>query len=349
MSRKNNIRWRDNDRTELRELRRKAAAKVSYQREKLIKKGKPYEASQLPKIPTVKEFEKNIQSRKDYNREIAELKNFIKTGNKFSIDKNTEKSLHATVRDFGTKVDRLYKRAKTQGERAALPQKITSDELLKMAPSKEGLKQLISEYKGFLKPGAEELVSLPDTKHNIRLTKWQNELMEDKLAKINEARAREREIWKETDVKYGGKSAGYKQGQARMDKGDFDELHPMKKYNFSSTHADLKEKLNLMMRESQEGYWETRTELARLNYVGKLERVLGNDEVGKELLKKIKGMPLDDFKRTLLSEDDIFLLLYDLETQPENYETLRNTVWNEWFPDRDIYEVIDEIADRTGV
>lgn len=348
MSGRNNIRWRESDLQELRRLTKNYNAKIARQRAKLIDQDQRYQASQLPPKRSVRELRQAIETRRDLNRELSEMQNFIDTGIKFTVDANTKKSLTATVRDFNLKVDRLYAKAKTQGERASLPEKISEEELLKNASSKGALIRDIKEFKGFLRRGAETLEELPDSKFNIKLTRWQKETMEKRLEEINEARARELEAWKATEVKYGGKSAGYTQGQARMRTGDFEEFSPMKLYNYSSTYSDMREKFKVMLRESQEGYWEARTELARINYTEKLDGVIGNHPIGKMLLKQIKALPLDEFKRTLKGEDDLFLLLYELEKHPDNYELVLEEIWGEWNPDKDMYEALDEYIDKVG-
>ena len=346
MPRQSNIRWRENDLAELRRVVKNYNAKLSRQRTKLIEQDQRYQASQLPKRASVRELREAIGTRGEFNKEIERMQGYISTGDRFTIDQNTKKSLYATTRKFNAKLDRLYGKAKTQGDRASLPERLDPEELKKIASSKEELKSMLRDYKGFLKRGAEELVELPDSKHNIKLTKWQKSVMEDRLATINENREKELQAWKETQVKYGGKEAGYTQGQARMDTGDFDEFSPMKLYNYSSTYTDMREKMRLIMRESQEGYWDARTELARINYTEKLDRILGEHPIGKLLLKKIKGMELDDFKRTLKSEDDLFLLLYELEKHPDNYDIILEEIWNEWLPDQDMYQVYDDYISR---
>lgn len=348
MSKPSNIRWRESDLQELRRLAKNYNAKIARQRAKLIAEDKRYLASQLPPKVSVREMRKEIGTRKQFNSQLDEMQNFINTGNKFRVDGNTEKSLHATVRDFNLKVDRLTRRAKTQGERAAIPEKISVDDLIKNASSKDSLVRDIQEYKGFLRRGAEKLVELPDSKFNIKLTQWQKDTMDKRLSEINEARARELKEWQETQVKYGGKEAGYQQGQARMDTGDFDEFSPMKLYTYSSTYSDMREKFKLIMRESQEGYWDARTELARINYTEKLDSIIGNHPIGKMLLKHIKQMDLKDFKRTLKGEDDLFLLLYELEKHPDNYDRVLEEIWGEWMPDKDMYDAMDEYLDKMG-
>lgn len=344
MSKQSQIRWRETDLAELRRVVKNYNAKLSRQRSKFIANDERYQASQLPKKASVRELRPAIETRRDFNTEINRMQNFITTGERFTIDQNTKKSLYATTRDFNAKIDRLAARAKTQGERAALPAKISPDELTKIAANREELKAFISDYKGFLKRGAEQLVSLPESKHNIKLTKWQKEVMDKRIMTINEARAREKALWEQTKVKYGGKEADYTQGQVRM--GDPEEFTPMKLYNYSSTYSDMREKMRLVMRESQEGYWDARTELARINYTESLDRIMGEHPIGKMLLKHIKGMDLNDFKRTLKGEDDLFLLLYELEKHPDNYDVILEEIWNEWLPDKDMYEEYDSYISR---
>lgn len=346
MSRRPSIRWREDDLADLRRVVKNYNAKISRQRKKLIEADRRFEASQLPSRASVRELRKEIGTRREFRTQLETMQNFIDTGMKFKLDENTKRSLTATVRDFNAKVERLSGRARSQGARAALPEKLDVDYLLKNASSKESLIRDIKDFKGFLKRGAEKLVELPESKHNIKLTAWQKETMERRLEEINQAREQELQAWRETEVKYGGKSAGYKQGQARMDTGDFDEFEPMKLYNFSSTYGDMREKFKLMLRESQDGYWDARTELARINYTEKLDRVIGDHPIGKMLLKHINSLDLKDFKRTLKGEDDLFLLLYELEKHPDNYDIILEEIWNEWKPDVDMYEELDKYIDR---
>ena len=346
MSKQSKIRLRENDLNELRRVVKNYNSKLARQRTKLIENDERYQASQLPKKASVRELRAAIETRKEFNAELSRMKNYIATGERYNIDQNTKKSLYATTRDFNKKLDRLYAKAKTQGEKAALPERLDPEQLIRSSSNKEELKSFIKDFKGFLKRGSEELVELPNSKHNIKLTKWQKEFMEKRLELINESREHEKAVWAATEVKYGGKSTGYTQGEARVGMGEPDEFKPMNLYNYSSTYSDMREKMRLIMRESQEGYWDARTELARINYTEKLDRIMGNHPIGKMLLKHIKTLDLDDFKRVLKSEDDLFLLLYELENHPENEETILEEIWNEWQPDKDMYEELDNYIRR---
>lgn len=336
MSKGSKIKWRESDLKELRRLTKNYNAKVARQRDKLIEQDKRFRASYVPDKASVRELRKTITTRKEFNAELDRMRNYIDTGLSFKLDETTKKSLRATVRDFNSKIDRLNKSVK--GGIAGLPEKISSKWILDNVTSKEGLVKELREFKEFLKPGAEELVALPDTNLNIKLTKWQKESMEKRLEAINAARKAELEAWKKTAVTVGGKPTGYTQGEVRMDKGDFHELGPMTLYSASSTYTDMKEKYRLMIREGQEGYWDARTKLARINYIEKMERVLGGHPIGEMILDKMKTVDLSQFRRTLKGEDDLFLLLYEIEKHPDNYDTLLEEIWGEWEPGKDMYE-----------
>ena len=170
--------------------------------------------------------------------------------------------------------------------------------------------------------------------------------MEKTEKEINIAREKERQEWLETEVKYGGKKAGYTQGQARMDKGDYEKFYPMHAFTESQDYTDLHSKLRTMMRERQPGYWERRTELAKINYVEKLKQIVGNHPIGKKIIVHVNRLPTSDFKRTLLGDDDIFALIYELERHPENFESVLEQIFGEWFPEKDMYEELDKILNR---
>ena len=346
------MRWRQTDQDELRRITRNYNAKIKREREKLLRqyeeylkdptghseyKHARYAAAQLPQKASVRDLKKGLSTRKEYKQEIERMQNYIDTGRKVKMDGQLERSLHATVRDFNYKVNKLSKNAKNQGELAALPARLNMEKILRNANNRDELMRDLKEYRKFLEKGAEDLITLDDTKFNIKITKWQKEAMERGLSEVNANRDAEQKAWFATAVKYGGKEAGYTQGQARMDKGDF-ELRPMTMYSYSSTNSDMKRKLDTIMRERSMDYWNGRTELARLNYVSKLDSLVGDSKIGKKLIRRINSLDLNDFKRTLKGEDDLFLLLYDLEKNPENYEMLLETIWNEWFPDEDFYD-----------
>lgn len=340
MPRQPEIRWRESDLQELRRVVKNYNAKITRERNKLLKEEKRYQAAQLPKKASVKELRQAIGTRKEFKQELSTLQNYIKTCENYLIDGNTRKSLHATVRDFNMKIDKLQVKIKKEGlSGAQLPDKISAHKLKNLAKDKENLQRLIKEHKEFLHRGAEEMQELPNTQLNIKLTKWQYDLMQQGVEEVNKLRAQERKAWEQAEVKYNGKSAGYTRGEAGQIGMDADgKLPDMTLYTKWAEYHDLKKKWELIIRERQKGYWDARTELARVNYMQTVKNCMGNDPVGRLIIREINKMPLEDFKRNLTEQGDLFDIQYRFKE--EGNESARteilNRIWNEWFPDKDL-------------
>lgn len=347
MSKQYHIRWRESDNEALRKAVKNYNAKITRDKKKLLAQEKRYEAANLPKKVSIKDLRQEIQTRKDLNKTLGELRNFSKTGDKFVIDKVTQKSLTATVRDFNKKVTRLTETAHKKGKPVSpYPDTIDETDLKKLARDKQNLTRLIKEHKEFLHRGAEELVELPGTNLNVKLTKWQHKLMTEGIEEVNARRAQEREEWGKTAVKYGGKSAGYTRGEIGMDMGG--TLPDMSFYTKWTEPHDLKYKMRLIIKERQEGYWTARTDLARINYIETVKDAFGNDPVGQLIIKKVEGLPIEDFKRVLSSDDDLFDLQYGFKIEKDETRRteLLNRIWNEWFPDTDLQTELDKYINK---
>lgn len=385
MSRRSKIRWKNNELEELRKLTRSYNAKLKRERDKLINQDKRYEAAHLPGKSSLVELKH--MSRKEMEKERARMTAYVKTGQKYAIDKKTDQSLHSTVRDFNAKVDRLtknieketkraildrqalkremkglqksseeYKALQTkidelnnivnakQGRLAALPEKIKRDQLVREAGDSKELQNNLKVFRGFLKAGSEELVDVPNNNNdNIKETKWQRDIFSQYKPGIDARRERELQEWKDAEAKFGGESTGLTHEQLGMKNEDY-RLQPLNIYNPSSTNADLKKKLKLVMREKNENYWNARTELARINYLETMDSLIGDEEVGKTLMKTIGSMSVKDFKRVLTENDDLWQLLYDLK-HADNKEAVLQKIWAEWRKD-DYFEWYEAWLDK---
>jgi len=336
MSEQPAIRWRESDIRLLRTAVRLYNTRLNKERKEFLANEERYKAAQLPNNVSVQEMRQSITTRKEFNQTVKQLEHYRKTGERFKLDKNTEKSLHATVRDVNKKIDRLQEQAKKKGlSGAQYPKKISANKLKELSKDKENVQRLIKDYKKFLHKGAEDLIELPNTQLNIKITKWQYYLMQEGIEEVNKNRALEREAKAQAEVKYGGKSAGYTQAQVGMDMQG--ELPDMQLYNKWTEYHDLDYKLQLIYRERQQGYWDAKTELARINYMQTVKDCLGNDPVGKRIIKEINKMPLEDFKRQLTEQQDLWELLYRFkEADNKARKEVLHLIWNEWFPDKDM-------------
>ena len=387
MAKQSKIRWKDNELDELRKLTRNYNAKLKRERDKLINNDKRYEAAHLPenasmvtlKHMTRKDMEKErsrmthyvktgeryeVNSKvermahstaRDFNAKITKLEKNIERETKAAINerrdlkkqmKGMQKNSDA-YKKASEKVEQLDKVVNAkQGRLAALPQKISSKQLKREASDVKELEANLKLYKGFLKRGAEDLVDVPGNNNNTKQTKWQRDLFAQLKPGIDARRAKELQDWKDTEVKYGGVSTGKTHAEMGMTNDDY-RLQPFNPYNASATNADLRKKLNMAMREKNKDYFDARTRLARDNYLRTMERILGNDEAGKLLMQTIKKMSLDDFKRVLTEEDDLWGLLYDLKTAVDDAsrKIILSRIWSEWRKD-DYFEWLDSYLDK---
>jgi hypothetical protein len=282
---------------------------------------------------------KNIQTRKEFKAELERMSTYVDKGYQFKIDKTTEKKLDKTVAEFNSKIDRIREdikkssisENKKRGELAALPEKLNKRQLINTIQTKEMMVNLISDFREFLVDGAEELVKLPNTQNNLKMTKWQKEWAEKKLVFINEQRRKEREARDKIEVMYNGKKAGYTRDQIGMNKGDHD-IRDRELYHYSDKYDDLRVRMNLILREMQPNYWDARAKVSREAYLEKLKNLTGDYPIGKKIYEYVKQLPLEHFKRVWESDNNLFGLLYDLEKiGPEGQSQIYKEIWDEWF------------------
>lgn len=344
MSKRSGIRWRDADNAELRRIVKNYNAKLSRTRKKLEAGGEILEASRLPHKASVKELREAIGTRREFNQIRKNMQNFIDYGYTFQANFQTHRHLENVVAKFNAKVDRIAGKRKGKGMNrqsayAPLPEKLTIRDVIKNASNLEALREDIEIYEGFLKRGAETLIDLPGTKHNIQITKWQKDTSERLINEvINPNRQKRLEEYKQAQVKYGGREAGYKHGDVRMDKDDFEEFAPMNLFTYSTDYTGLKKKFKLIMAESQSDYWEARTNLAKANYLDAIMRNLPSCRFRDLLVEHVSKVSIDSFYRVLKSEVDLFIQLYKYKEHPEQWDIIQQEIWNEWLPDVDMYE-----------
>ena len=190
-----------------------------------------------------------------------------------------------------------------------------------------------------MEDGAEDIVIL-DTKNNTKTTKWQKDATEAAIAEANAAREKEKEEWRKTKVKYGGKEQDYTNEELRMGR-ETSEFDPLSYYNENARESDLNRMFKQAMRERKAGYWDRRTQIAKENYTDIVKRYIGQTDAGRMILAELEDMDLSEFKRILTAEADLFADVYTAhKANPEGYQTAVARVWSDWHPDEDMDEAI---------
>lgn len=339
MSREYNIKWRENDRERLRKAVKNYNAKIS----RIEKK---YEANEesgqfeknaeigiekhlLPRRASAASLTESIKTRREFNRAVARLESFSKRGGEYKMDwkKAEEKRLSAAVKAFNEKVEQLSA-GMSEREKAALPEPANYKQLKKIIGTRQDLKREVKALQRFLKSGAEEIVIMPGTNNNLKLTKWQLEEMERRLPGVNEAREMVRKKIADIDMTDRGKKTGYTRGNVGMGKAEEHALSPVNISTPEMNRPDLTRKFRQIMRESQSDYWDRRDEILRKNYIQGIEQNFprGADDI----IDIIENMDFKEFRKVFEAEGGNFDPLYPPRGEEEYQEYLSalRAIWD---------------------
>lgn len=344
----------------LRSISKKHNDKVYREKKKLREENKSVATANLPPTVKIRQAKLDIGNWKDYDKAIKKADSFIRYGASYAMTDKQKERVDKTVKNFNAKRERLLTAARKKVENgkmthnqfsayeASLPRELTRRDLVSGAYSTKGLNENIRRFKRFSKRGAEKLVDVPGNYNNLKVTNWQYTEMLEMAAIANDRRAEERLLWQQADLKYGGKAAGYNRDAVGMDKGDYG-FAPLEAFTMSSTAYTSHRKFHALMREAQGEHWDRRTAIAKENYLKELRRVLRDDTVGRELYDYINSLPLSEFKRTLISEMEPFMDLYEVEVSRKEaeYTSAVEKVWNTWmgekeFPGAEYHELTAE-------
>lgn len=237
-----------------------------------------------------------------------------------------EKELKRIVKNFNAKITRLEK--KNPKEKGALPERESVKHLKQLISTRADLKRELNSLKRFSQKGAEEIITAPDNKYNLKLTKWQKEEMTRRAGVVNRRRKQRLKEISEEEVMHRGKKLGYKKGELGMGSYDENSLKPINAFTPSMNRADLKAKSDVLKRESQSNYWKKREDLHKANYIKSLEENLGGGSDVKQIIRQIEGMSYDQFRKIFESENAIMEHSYPLddEQRKEEIEFLKS-VW----------------------
>lgn len=240
-----------------------------------------------------------------------------------------DEELRKAVKNFNAKIDRLAK--KDPKSKSALPEKVTVRQMKELVSTRQDLKREINSLRRFSKRGAEELVEVPDSYYNLKVTKWQKEDMNRRAAVINRRRNARRQEIADIEMTDRGKSLGYTRGQLGMGKADEVALEPMKVFTPKMTYTDMRKKMDVIRNESQSTYWNRREIMMMNNYIKSLkENFSENDPDVKSIIEAIENMDFKQFYKIWQAEGGNFEMSYPGDTDEEKkyIKALKST----WLP-----------------
>ena len=147
------------------------------------------------------------------------------------------KELSRVVRNYNAKINRLIK--KNPQIENVLPEKVTVAQLKELINTRQDLKRELNALKRFSKRGAEEIVIVPNTDYNLKITKWQKTEMNRRVGIINRRRKKRLEDLSNMEMKSRGESLGYKKSDIGMGKATEVSLTPMNAFTRRMNQADL--------------------------------------------------------------------------------------------------------------
>lgn len=215
--------------------------------------------------------------------------------------------LQRAVKNFNAKVTRLQK--KYADTDVIIPEKVSMKEMRELVNTRRDLNRELKSLQRFTERGSEFIVDIPNTDHNIQVTKWQKDEMTMRARVVNRRRNKRRKDLEERELEQGGKPLGYTVGDIGMGKVDKVALRPTKPFTKSMSKHEVKAKMEHLRRESQSDYWNKKDYMLRDNYIKALKENYNERDI-QDVIKSIEEMDIEDFKDKLFKNPEDFNTAY---------------------------------------
>lgn len=249
---------------------------------------------------------------------------------KISWRKSDEDELKRVVRNYNAKIKRLAK--KNPQIENVLPEKVSVAQMKELINTRQDLKRELNSLKRFSKRGAEEIVDVPGTDYNLKITKWQKSEMNRRVAVINRRRAKRLEDITNMEMKSRGEALGYTRGELGMGKAEEISLRPMNAFTRRMSQSDLKWKWKSILKESKSDFFTESDYRLRDNYIKGIKENYDYENV-KDIIKQIEGMDIKEFLNVFNAEGGTFEFaspdgrLNLKHAEYKGYETALRSIW----------------------
>lgn len=239
--------------------------------------------------------------------------------------------LNRVVKNYNSKISRLAKKDPTTAN--ILPEKVSAQDLRNLIQTRQDLKREVNALKRFSKRGAEIIVDVPDTNYNVKITKWQMTEMNRRVGIINRKRNARLKAIQEVELKAGGQSLGYTQGQLGMQPAELNSLKPMTAFIPTMSQRDINMRFKSIRKQVQDEYFSIKDEQARLNFINSIRQnyqIMGMQGVPPEIMEvldKIKNMSLKEFMANFRQTGSSFEMNYP---DKEKYWEFVNQLRADW-------------------
>lgn len=244
------------------------------------------------------------------------------------------KELKRVVTNFNAKITRLAK--KDPRNKSALPEKMSVAQLKELINTRQDLKRELNALKRFSKRGAEEIVVIPDTDYNLRMTKWQKAEMNRRVAIINRRRQARLEQIANMEMTSAGEKLGYTRGQLGMGKITEIALRPMTAFYRTMGQYDARERFKSILTQSQSDFFTKRDYQTRDNFIKGLKENYNYNNI-KETIEEIEKMDIREFLDIFEEEGGTFEFASpngQLDFKLAEYEAYEEHVKSTYGPNR---------------
>lgn len=234
------------------------------------------------------------------------------------------KEINRVVKNFNAKVNRLAKQNPDLA--SVLPDKVSTRQLKGLINTRQDLHRELNALKRFSKKGSEEIIIVPDTEYELKITKWQKTEMNRRIGIINRRRKSRLDELESIEMTSRGKSLGYTRGQLGMGKAEEISLQPMTAFYRTMGNRDLKKRWQSILVQSQSDYFTKRDYQVRDNYIKGLLENYGEHEV-QDIVNKIEKMDIKEFLQIFQEEGGTFEFIYPDPEKEKEYVNYLRTTW----------------------
>lgn len=235
------------------------------------------------------------------------------------------KEINRVVKNFNSKINRLAKQNPSIA--SILPERVSGKQLKEIINTRQDLKRELNALKRFSKRGSEEIVNVPNSEYDLKITSWQRTEMNRRIGIINRRRKSRLEQLENVEMTSRGESLGYTRGQLGMGKAEVVALQPMTAFYRTMGYKDIKKRWESILHQSQSDYFTKRDYQVRDNYIIGLKQNYNEEDI-KDIIDKIEHMDIKDFLNTFNQEGGTFEFLYPNSEMESEYINSLRTTWN---------------------
>lgn len=225
-----------------------------------------------------------------------------------------ERELRRVLRNYNAKISRLEKKNPQTAKylpkywddkKEEFTNKLSVNQIKELINTRQDFKRELNALKRFSKKGAEEIVVMPGTDNNIKLTKWQRTEMRRRTPRINKRRQERLKHIEETEMTSMGEPLGYTKAQIGMGRAERISFEPIEISTRTMDYRALNWKWRTIQHESKSDYFTETDYRLRENYIQGIKTHYDYENV-KDVINKIEEMPIDEFLNKFYAEGATF-------------------------------------------